>query len=178
MKFLSEFLLYTQCYKFKKNNQFLTVLFIIRQNFIEFYWHKNQILNFFCEVFFNWYRVVIETGLQYTNIHSCSDQVLANRVHLLLIVLPHLLTFSIHFIHCSEIIDVIQQNCGFDNCRQEITRIGLPWTSKTFCHTDMYLWMPMSPFYLYRYLHSINIWKVHPLWIQTNQYIHPCYQRC
>lgn len=53
MKFLSEFLLYTQCYKFKKNNQFLTVLFIIRQNFIEFYWHKNQILNFFCEVFFN-----------------------------------------------------------------------------------------------------------------------------
>lgn len=97
----------------------------------------------------------METGLQYTNIHSCSDQVLANRVHLLLIVLPHLLTFSIHFIHCSEIIDVIQQNCGFDNCRQEITRIGLPWTSKTFCHTDMYLWMPMFPFYMYRYLHSI-----------------------
>lgn len=146
MKFLSEFLLYTQCYKFKNNNQFLTVLFIIRQNFIEFYWHENQILNFFCEVFFNWYRVVIETGLQYTNIHSCSDQVLANRVHLLLIVLPHLLTFSIHFIHCSEIIDVIQQNRGFDNCRQEITRIGLPWTSKTFCQTDMYLWMPMFPF--------------------------------
>lgn len=50
MKFLSEFLLYTQCYKFQKNNQFLTVLFIIRQNFIEFYWHENQILNFFCEV--------------------------------------------------------------------------------------------------------------------------------
>lgn len=61
----------------------------------------------------------METGLQYTNIHSCSDQVLANRVHLLLIVLPHLLTFSIHFIHCSEIIDVIQQNCGFDNCRRD-----------------------------------------------------------
>lgn len=53
MKFSSEFLLYTQCYKFQKNNQFLTVLFIIRQNFIEFYWQKNQILNFFCEVFFN-----------------------------------------------------------------------------------------------------------------------------
>lgn len=53
MKFLSEFLLYTQCYKFKKKiNQFLTVLFIIRQNFIEFYWHENQILNFFWEVFF------------------------------------------------------------------------------------------------------------------------------
>lgn len=114
----------------------------------------------------------METGLKYTNIHICSDQVLANRVHLLLIVLPHLLTFSIHFIHCSEIIDVIQQNRGFDNCRQEITRIGLPWTSKTFCHTDMYLWMPMFPFYMYRYLHSINIWKVHPLWIQTNHYIH------
>lgn len=67
----------------------------------------------------------METGLQYTNIHSCSDQVLANRVHLLLIVLPHLLTFSIHFIHCSEIIDVIQQNCGFDNCRDNEDRFTM-----------------------------------------------------
>lgn len=81
---------------------------------------------------------------------------LAHRVHLLLIVLPqNLLTFSIHFIHCSKIIDVVQQNCGFDNCRKEITRITMDL--QIFRHSYMYLWMPMFPFYMYRYLHSINI---------------------
>lgn len=59
---------------------------------------------------------------------------LAHRVHLLLIVLSQLLTFSIHFIHCSEIIDVIQQNCGFDNCTKEIMRITKD--QQTFCLTS------------------------------------------
>lgn len=108
----------------------------------------------------------METGLQYTNIHSCSDQVLANRVHLLLIVVPHLLTFSIHFIHCSEIIDVIQQNRGFDNCRQEITRIGLPWTSKTFCHTDANVSI------LYVQVFAFNIHLKGPSSMDSNKSVH------
>lgn len=113
----------------------------------------------------------METGLQYTNIHSCSNHVLANRVHLLLIVLPHLLTFSIHFIHCSEIIDVIQQNCGFDNCRQEITRIGLPWTSNNFL-SYRHVFMDANVSILYVQVFAFNKHLKGPSSMDSNKSVH------